>query len=88
MRRLSGRHYAWIAASVYIWAVIVTVTSVAEYPAPDFPASLPGLQIPKELTLILAVAFLLVALAVNLSRHKRTSPELLEDRPRPPINPG
>lgn len=69
VRRLSGRYYAWIAAWVYIWAVIVTVTSVAEY-GTGFLASLLGLQVTKELTLILAVAFLLVALAVNLSGTK------------------
>jgi amino acid transporter len=69
VRRLSGRYPAWIAAWVYIWAVIVTVTSVAEY-GTGFLASLLGLEATKELTLILAVAFLVVALAVNLSGTK------------------
>ena len=30
-RRLWNRRYAWIVSWVYIWAIIVTVTSVAEF---------------------------------------------------------
>ena len=30
-RRLWGKRYAWMAAWVYIWALIVTITAVAEY---------------------------------------------------------
>jgi amino acid transporter len=69
VRRLSSARFAWMAAWVYIWAVIVTVTSVAEY-GTGFLASLFDLVPTKELTLILAVAFLLVALVVNLSGTK------------------
>lgn len=69
VRRLSNARFAWMAAWVYIWAVIVTVTSVAEY-GTSFLASLFDLEPTKELTLILAVAFLVVALIVNLSGTK------------------
>jgi len=69
VRRLSGARFAWMAAWVYIWAVIVTVTAVAEY-GTGFLASLLGLEPTKELTLLLAVAFLVVALVVNLSGTK------------------
>lgn len=69
VRRLLSARFAWMAAWVYIWAVIVTVTSVAEY-GTGFLASLLGLQPTKELTLILAVVFLVVALFVNLSGTK------------------
>ena len=69
VRRLSSARFAWMAAWVYIWAVIVTVTSVAEY-GTSFLASLFDLESTKELTLILAVAFLVVALVVNLSGTK------------------
>lgn len=69
VRRLSNARFAWMAAWVYIWAVIVTVTSVAEY-GTSFLASLFNLQPTKELTLILAVALLVVALVVNLSGTK------------------
>lgn len=69
VRRLWGARFAWIAAWVYIWAVIVTVTAVAEY-GTGFLASLLGLEPTKELTLLLAVAFLVVALVVNLSGTK------------------
>ncbi|MBN9150584.1 MAG: amino acid permease [Cryobacterium sp.] len=69
VRRLSNARFAWMAAWVYIWAVIVTVTSVAEY-GTSFLASLFDLESTKELTLILAVALLVVALVVNLSGTK------------------
>ncbi|WP_111721234.1 APC family permease [Homoserinimonas sp. OAct 916] len=69
VRRLSGRYFAWMAAWIYIWAIIVTVTSVAEY-GTGFLASLFGLPQTKEISLALAVALLLVALVINLSGTK------------------
>ena len=30
-RILWGKKYAWIAAWVYLWALVVTITSIAEY---------------------------------------------------------
>src|SRR5918911_305545 len=40
-RRLWGARYAWIVSWVYIWAIIVTVTAVAEF-ASGFAAALIG----------------------------------------------
>jgi amino acid transporter len=65
-RRLWGRRYAWMAAWVYIWAMIVTITAVAEYGS-GFLASLFGLPSTPLSTLVLTVALLLVALLLNFS---------------------
>jgi amino acid transporter len=65
-RRLWGRRYAWMAAWVYIWAMIVTITAVAEYGS-GFLASLFGLPSTPVWTLVLTVALLLVALLLNFS---------------------
>ena len=42
-RRLWGRKYAWIVSWVYLWAVIVTVTAVAEFGG-GFVAALFGIE--------------------------------------------
>src|SRR3712207_5390702 len=42
-RRLWNRRYAWIVSWVYIWAIIVTVTSVAEFGG-GFVAALFGVE--------------------------------------------
>jgi amino acid transporter len=65
-RRLWGRRYAWMAAWVYIWAMIVTITAVAEYGS-GFLASLFGLPSTPVWTLVLTIALLLVALLLNFS---------------------
>jgi amino acid transporter len=65
-RRLWGRRYAWIIAWVYMWAVIVTVTSVAEFGG-GFMAALFDVEPTKEVGLITAVGLLLVALVFNFS---------------------
>ena len=65
-RRLWGRRYAWIVSWVYLWAVIVTVTAVAEFGG-GFVASLFGLEATPLIGLITAVALLLLALAFNFS---------------------
>jgi amino acid transporter len=65
-RRLWGRRYAWMAAWVYIWAMIVTITAVSEYGA-GFLASLFGLPSTPLWTLVLTIALLLVALLLNFS---------------------
>ena len=54
-RRLWGRRYAWMSAWVYIWAMIVTITAVAEFGS-GFLASLVGLPVTKTVTLGLTVA--------------------------------
>ncbi len=65
-RRLWGRKYAWIVSWVYLWAVIVTVTAVAEFGG-GFIAALFGIEHTPIVQLITAVALLLFALAVNFS---------------------
>ncbi|WGW11642.1 amino acid permease [Saxibacter everestensis] len=68
-RRLWGRRYAWMAAWVYIWAMIVTITSVAEFGS-GFLASLFNIAVTKEVTLGLSLVFLVVALGLNFSGTK------------------
>ncbi|WP_336660241.1 APC family permease [Leucobacter sp. USHLN153] len=68
-RRLWGRRYAWMAAWVYIWAMIVTITSVAEFGA-GFVTALFGIELTRESTLITALALLLIALAINFTGTK------------------
>ncbi len=65
-RRLWGRRYAWIVAWVYLWAVIVTVTAVAEFGG-GFVAALFGIEATKQVGLATAVGLLLLAMAFNYS---------------------
>ena len=65
-RRLWGRRYAWIVAWVYLWAVIVTVTAVAEFGG-GFIAALFDIEATKEVGLATAVGLLLLAMAFNYS---------------------
>ena len=68
-RRLWGKRYAWIAAWIYIWAMIVTITAVAEFGS-GFLASLINAPVTKATTLILTALFLVVALALNFTGTK------------------
>lgn len=65
-RRLWGRKYAWMVSWVYLSAVIVTVTAVAEFGG-GFVAPLFGMTFSKEVGLVTAVALLVLALAFNFS---------------------
>ncbi|MCU1671729.1 MAG: amino acid permease [Blastococcus sp.] len=65
-RRLWNRRYAWIVSWVYIWAIIVTVTSVAEFGA-GFVAALFGITATPGVTLLVVVGLLLIAFAFNYS---------------------
>lgn len=71
-RRLWGKRYAWMAAWIYIWAMIVTITSVAEYGS-GFVSSLLGVTVTPGTTLMFAVALLLIALVLNLGGTKTMS---------------
>jgi amino acid transporter len=77
-RRLWGKRYAWMAAWIYIWAMIVTITAVAEFGS-GFLATLLGVPLdengllPAGWTLALAIALLLIALVFNLGGTKMTS---------------
>lgn len=65
-RRLWGRKYAWVVSWVYLWAVIVTVTAVAEFSS-GFIAALFGIEATREVALVTAVGLLLLAMAFNYS---------------------
>ena len=65
-RRLWGRRYAWIVSWVYLWAVIITVTAVAEFGG-GFIAALFDIEATKEVGLATAVGLLLLAMAFNYS---------------------
>lgn len=68
-RRLWGRRYAWMAAWVYIWAMIVSITAIAEYGS-GFFASLFGFTITREVTLALTLVLLIAALVLNFTGTK------------------
>ena len=65
-RRLWNRRYAWIVSWIYIWAVIVTITAVAEFGG-GFVAALFGMEATPGVVLGTAIALLVVAFAVNYS---------------------
>lgn len=65
-RRLWGKRYAWMAAWVYIWAMLVTITAVAEF-GTGFLASLINAPVNDGVTLGLSVLFLVVAFGLNFS---------------------
>ncbi|WP_409329226.1 APC family permease [Trujillonella humicola] len=65
-RRLWNRRYAWIVSWIYIWAIIVTVTAVAEFGG-GFVAALFDLEPTAGVVLGTAVGLLLVAFLVNYS---------------------
>lgn len=71
-RRLWGARYAWIAAWVYIWSMIVTITAVAEFGG-GFVASLFGLENTAGVGLLTAAGLLLIALAFNFSGTRTMS---------------
>jgi len=58
-----------MAAWVYIWAMIVTITAVAEYGS-GFAASLFGIELNSTSGFLLTLAFLVVALGINFSGTK------------------
>lgn len=65
-RRLWNRRYAWIVSWIYIWAVIVTITAVAEFGS-GFVAALLGVEATPGVTLLTVVGLLAIAFAVNYS---------------------
>jgi len=65
-RRLWNRRYAWLVSWIYIWAVIVTITAVAEFGG-GFVAALIGVAATPAVTLATAIGLLVVAFAANIS---------------------
>ncbi|MGN0127362.1 APC family permease [Glutamicibacter soli] len=68
-RRLWGKRYAWMAAWIYIWAMIVTITSVAQFGS-GFVASTFNVELTEATTFWFATAMLLIALLLNFSGTK------------------
>lgn len=66
VRRLWNRRAAWLITWVYAWAMIVTVTSVAEFGG-SFAASLFGFENTPRNGFLTAVGLLLLALVLNFS---------------------
>jgi amino acid transporter len=65
-RRLWNRRYAWIVSWIYIWAIIVTVTAVAEFGG-GFVAALFSVEATPGVVFVTAVALLIVAFVINYS---------------------
>lgn len=68
-RRLWGRKYAWLVAWIYLCALIVTITSVAEFAVP-FVGSLFGFVPTPGVGLLIAVVLLGITFALNLAGTK------------------
>ncbi|WP_046791778.1 APC family permease [Tatumella morbirosei] len=68
-RILWGKKYAWIAAWIYLWALVVTITSIAEYSA-TFVATLFDYSQSAPHLLFTSVVLLLLMMIVNLSGTK------------------
>ncbi len=68
-RRLWGRRYAWLAAWIYLCAMVVTITSVVEFSS-VFIASLFGYQTTPFLDLVASIGMLLLALGLNSTGTK------------------
>jgi amino acid transporter len=65
-RRLWNRRYAWTVSWIYIWAVIVTITAVAEFGG-GFVAALFGVEATPGVVLLTAIGLLALALIANVS---------------------
>lgn len=68
-RRLWGKRYAWTATWIYIWAMIVTITAVAQFGS-GFVASLFNVPVTRTSVLLLSALLLLVALVINFTGTK------------------
>ena len=70
MRRLAGKKTAWMTAWVYVWAMLVTIMSVAEFGAPFFAQVLGLGELDAGTNLALTLALLTLALVLNLGGTK------------------
>lgn len=68
-RRLWGRKYAWLVAWIYLCALIVTITSIAEFAVP-YVGSLFGFTPTTGSTLLLSVLLLGITFVLNLAGTK------------------
>lgn len=68
-RRLWGKRYAWMAAWIYIAALVVTTTSVVQFAIP-FLANLFGVPVTNTSGLLIALGLLAVAFVLNSTGTK------------------
>ncbi len=68
-RRLWGKKYAWVAAWIYLWALVVTITSIAEYTS-TFVASLLEFATTPRNMMFTSGILLAVMMVVNMSGTK------------------
>ncbi|WP_369203362.1 APC family permease [Streptomyces sp. PU-14G] len=71
-RRLWGMRYAWMTGWVYMWALLVTITSVA-YGAGPYVAILFGFDASVHTTVICTVLLIVVAALINYAGTKALS---------------
>ncbi|MEU5838133.1 APC family permease [Streptomyces diacarni] len=71
-RRLWGMRYAWMTGWVYMWALLVTITSVA-YGAGPYVAILFGFDASVHTTVICTVILIIVAALINYAGTKALS---------------
>jgi amino acid transporter len=64
-RRLWNRRYAWVVSWIYIWAVVVTITAVAEFGG-GFVAALFGIEATPGVVLLTAIGLLVIAFIINI----------------------
>lgn len=64
-KRLIGPRYAWLAGWMYVWALLVTVASIA-FPVANFAGPLLGYTPTRWTTVATAVLVILVTAAINL----------------------
>ena len=70
MRRLAGKKTAWMTAWVYVWAMLVTIMSVAEFGAPFFAQVLGLGEVDPTTNLALTLGLLVLALLLNMGGTK------------------
>ncbi|WP_218952164.1 APC family permease [Amycolatopsis anabasis] len=68
-RRLWGKRYAWLAAWIYLCALIVTITSFTQFSIP-YVGSLFGFHPSNTQGFLIVIGLLLLALALNMAGTK------------------
>ncbi|MET9497928.1 amino acid permease [Streptomyces sp. NPDC006552] len=71
-RRLWGKRWAWMTGWIYLWALLVTITSVA-YGAGPYIAMLLGFRPTVHTTVLCTVALIVIAVLINYAGTKALS---------------
>ncbi|WP_399934151.1 APC family permease [Streptomyces kanamyceticus] len=71
-RRLWGKRWAWMTGWVYMWALLITITSVA-YGAGPYIAILLGFDATVHTTVLCTIGLILVAVLINYAGTKSLS---------------